>query len=381
MLITGRQDNKRLTVLKGQLVPALQSQISLHQIVSTNTYGTSSFCGTSAAAPHVAGAAALILKRHPEFNIAQLKAFLMNSATNKVAPPPENTVPNNIYGWGRLNLPEIYALTTINTTPFMGSVGSTPSGIYCGSFCQTYFDKNTLVTLTPLPNTGYDFTGWSGAGCAGMGTCTLTMASNFTVNASFNYHSTLSLTSPNGGQVWVEGTTNPITWSYTGSPGSTVQLDLIGPMSTTIASNVPISSGSYTWTVPNSLPLSSGYRIKISSSSGYAGYEDTSDGSFTLYGLSVTSPYFSYWHRSWTYAITWTYLGNPGPYVKIELCQGPYVVGTITSSTSSGSGGRGTYNWRIPSNQNPSGPTYSIKVTSTGNPNYTATSFPLYITY
>lgn len=79
------------------------------------------------------------------------------------------------------------------------------------------------------------------------------------------------------------------------------------------------------------------------------------------------------WSRGGKYTIKWTYAGNPGSYVKIELLKGGALNSTITSRTSLGSNGSGSYSWKIPSNQT-TGSNYTIRVTSTTNSNYTDTS-------
>lgn len=79
------------------------------------------------------------------------------------------------------------------------------------------------------------------------------------------------------------------------------------------------------------------------------------------------------WEAGKAYTIQWTYTGNPGSKVKIELLKGGSVNLTITSSTSIGSGGNGSYNWTIPATQT-GGTDYKIKVTSTSNSSYTDTS-------
>ncbi len=79
------------------------------------------------------------------------------------------------------------------------------------------------------------------------------------------------------------------------------------------------------------------------------------------------------WKRNSTHAITWNYTGNPGSYVKIELLKGGVLNRVITDSTSIGSGGSGSYAWRIPANQT-QGSDYKIRVTSTSNGSYTDTS-------
>jgi hypothetical protein len=65
-----------------------------------------------------------------------------------------------------------------------GSVTSSPAGIDCGTTCGAGFKKNTKVTLTPIPDSGSIFTGWTG-GCTGHGPCSITMSKNITVEATF----------------------------------------------------------------------------------------------------------------------------------------------------------------------------------------------------
>jgi len=103
-------------------------------------------------------------------------------------------------------------------------------------------------------------------------------------------------------------------------------------------------------------------------------YSDTSNSiSFEVRSptIMVTSPNGS---ESWTAGtiqkISWTYTGNPGSYVKIELLKGGTVNKTITSYTSKGSNGSGSYNWSISSTQT-SGTDYKIKITSTSNSSVT----------
>jgi titin len=79
------------------------------------------------------------------------------------------------------------------------------------------------------------------------------------------------------------------------------------------------------------------------------------------------------WAAGSSQTIRWTYTGNPGSYVKIELLKGGVLNGTISSSVSIGTGGNGSYNWAIPSTQ-VSGTDYRVKITSTTNAAYTDAS-------
>ena len=67
-----------------------------------------------------------------------------------------------------------------------GTVTSIPSGINCGNSCTYAFDKTAIVILTAAPTIGNTFTGWSGGGCFGTGTCTVPMSSVQSVTATFS---------------------------------------------------------------------------------------------------------------------------------------------------------------------------------------------------
>ncbi|HVO47923.1 MAG TPA: YncE family protein [Steroidobacteraceae bacterium] len=54
----------------------------------------------------------------------------------------------------------------------LGSVTSTPAGIWCGTACQMRLPRGTSVALNALAGDGSDFAGWSGTGC-GSGAVTL----------------------------------------------------------------------------------------------------------------------------------------------------------------------------------------------------------------
>jgi hypothetical protein len=77
------------------------------------------------------------------------------------------------------------AQSTLFVTSLNGTVTSNPSGINCGSTCYANFDTAAWVTLSAVPNSGYTFAGWSGGGCSGTGTCTVSMASAQVVAANF----------------------------------------------------------------------------------------------------------------------------------------------------------------------------------------------------
>jgi hypothetical protein len=86
--------------------------------VSSDVYA-SGFTGTSASSAHVAGAAALILDRYPNFiDVEQLWQSLTLTAIDMGSPGPDN-----LYGYGRLNLDINTAITSSITVTSSGGGG------------------------------------------------------------------------------------------------------------------------------------------------------------------------------------------------------------------------------------------------------------------
>lgn len=66
-----------------------------------------------------------------------------------------------------------------------GSGTVTGTGINCGSDCSETLSSGTQVALSASPNPGFTFAGWSGGGCGGIGSCTVTLSANTSVTANF----------------------------------------------------------------------------------------------------------------------------------------------------------------------------------------------------
>lgn len=78
-----------------------------------------------------------------------------------------------------------FTLTVVKTGNGTGLVTSSPPPIDCLVICSAQFPAGTVVTLFAEALAGSTFTGWSGSGCSGTGTCTVVMDQNRTVNADF----------------------------------------------------------------------------------------------------------------------------------------------------------------------------------------------------
>jgi len=183
----------------------------------------------------------------------------------------------------------------------------------------------------------------------------------------------LAVVSPNGGEGWKRGTTQSITWNYAGNPGTDVKIDLYkgGMFNSTLTESTLIGadgSGYYDWQIPGNMALGTDYRIRISSTTDPTVY-DESNMNFTIRKtLVLASPNGSEgWDAGTTHSITWTYVGNPGPDVRIDLYKGGTFISTIVSSTSSGSNGIGSYKWTIPLDMT-AGSDYQVKISSISKP-------------
>src|SRR5438445_4146132 len=75
-----------------------------------------------------------------------------------------------------------------------GTVSSNPGGISCGATCSAPYNSGTVVTLTAGAAGGSTFSGWSGGGCSGTGSCVVTMNAATTVAATFDPTPTFLLT-------------------------------------------------------------------------------------------------------------------------------------------------------------------------------------------
>jgi len=188
----------------------------------------------------------------------------------------------------------------------------------------------------------------------------------------------ITVMKPNGGETFYLGSILPLSWTYTGSPGTTVDIEVLkggAPLKT--LTGIPLGSGGigrYNVTIPGSTPLGGNYRIRVKSASNTL-YTDTSDGDFTISGptISITEP-----NGGESYAIgstlpmRWAYYGNPGTTVNIEVLKGTATLKTL-AGIPIGSGGAGSYSVTIPAST-PLGADYKIRISSTSNAIYTDTS-------
>ena len=91
----------------------------------------------------------------------------------------------------------LYTLTVSKTGNGTIQSGESPKKIDCGTICSASYSYNATVVLTANADTGYTFTGWSGSGCSGIGTCTILMDGAKTITATFTISSSCNANGTN----------------------------------------------------------------------------------------------------------------------------------------------------------------------------------------
>ena len=130
-----------------------------------------------------------------------------------------------------------------------------------------YYDAGTVVSVSLA--SAYNlctFNHWEldGVNIGGtMPSATVTMNRDHYLFAYF-IPNTLTVTSPNGGENWVRGTTHKITWSHTGALGRLeIELWKGGLFYSHIGQQLDGNIDSFDWTIESGLPVGADYTIKI----------------------------------------------------------------------------------------------------------------------
>lgn len=146
--------------------------------------GYAAFNGTSMAAPHVAGAWAVMKQAQPGISVTEALSLFKNHGASVTDTRPGGTVS----GMKRVQMNFLAGpartLTVARSGTGSGLVSSSPAGVNCGGDCTESFPDGGSVTLSAIASTGSTFSGWGGA-CSGMGSCTVSMTDDRHVIATF----------------------------------------------------------------------------------------------------------------------------------------------------------------------------------------------------
>ncbi|MCX5708845.1 MAG: hypothetical protein NTY14_07775 [Candidatus Omnitrophica bacterium] len=170
-------------------------------------------------------------------------------------------------------------------------------------------------------------------------------------DADFRIQGFLTLTAPNGGEVWVSEDSRNITWTWGGTMAA-VKLSYSTDGGTTypyiINAAAPNGAGgggsfSYSWTVPNTLSQTCRVRVEDPAD---ATVGDDSNANFRIMGqIAVSSPVGAErWVTNETHAVTWANKGTI-PNVKIIYSKDDFATSNIVVASVANSG---SFNWVIP---------------------------------
>jgi hypothetical protein len=99
----------------------------------------------------------------------------------------------------------------------------------------------------------------------------------------------ITVVSPNGGESWLAGTSNTITWTSNISDDVKIELYKGGNIFYTIA-NSTSNAGNYLWTIPDTLHSGNDFKVKITSVLD-SSITDYSDSGFVALGLVLSNDY------------------------------------------------------------------------------------------
>ena len=153
---------------------------------------------------------------------------------------------------------------------------------------------------------------------------------------------TITVVTPNGGRETGQQDQRRQSPGHTqGTRAVQIKIELLNAGSPSIPYYAVVGSGgngSYNLIIPANQVAGINYRIRITSITN-AAYTDTSDADFTITGpppptITVVTPNGGEnWAAGSTQTITWTYTGNPGSAVKIDLYQAGLFSTNIIPST------------------------------------------------
>ncbi|MGE5308174.1 MAG: hypothetical protein ACM3OC_03740, partial [Deltaproteobacteria bacterium] len=169
--------------------------------------------------------------------------------------------------------------------------------------------------------------------------------------ANFAIKGSVSLAVPNGGQTWIVGSNQDITWTKNGSFAN-VKIEYstdnfatpVVIAASTDSTGTPAASYKYTWSVADA--ISTNVKVRISDATN-ASVNSVSANPFIIKGaLHLTSPVGGEtWFVGDSRNITWTRTGSIAN-VKIEYSKdgGAHYSDTVVASTPAGAG---TYGWTV----------------------------------
>jgi hypothetical protein len=176
----------------------------------------------------------------------------------------------------------------------------------------------------------------------------------------------VSLTSPNGGENWMEASNHSISWQSTNIANVKLEYTTDGINWTSIVNSTPGAAETYTWAVPTLAATT--YKVRISDAAD-ATINDVSDNNFTISKLVLLTPIGGEsWKVGTSHDIAWN-AGNTISNVKIEFTSDngnnwQILVSSIVANV-------GTYRWIIPNSPSIN---CKVRISNVNSPDVQSTS-------
>jgi len=311
--------------------------------------------GTSLASPHTAGVCALIKSRHTGYTASDIRSYLYNDCTVDLTPPPGK---DNIYGWGKVVMPDISITVTSPNGSEEWQVGSSQNITWnssgtSGNVHIEYSTNNGSNWTDVIASTTDDgIHPWTIPN-APSEECLIRISDtdggdpSDVSNATFTIYTTpdITVSAPDGGENWLVGSDEDITWTSVGTSGD-VHIEYSinnGSNWANVIASTP-DDGTHSWTIPDE--PSENCLVRISDTDGNP--SDVSDAVFTISSapfISVTAPNGGEnWRAGSTQDVTWTSGGTSGDvHIEYSINDGTDWADVIASTPDDG-----THSWTIP---------------------------------
>ena len=172
-------------------------------------------------------------------------------------------------------------------------------------------------------------------------------------NSNFSIRTYPTVTSPNGGEIWADGSTHPIIWSTFGEGFNSYRLllstDSGVSYTDTIATDISPDNTSYNWTLPVINSYTCRVRVQILDSLNNVISQDESNSNFSIrtYPTIISPDGGEIWAGGSTHPITWSTFGYGfgGYRLLFSTDGGSSYTDTISTGISPDST---SYNWTLP---------------------------------
>jgi hypothetical protein len=310
--------------------------------------------GTSLSSPHTAGVCALIKSRFPGYGNSEIRDYLYTNCTVDLGTLGKD----NIYGWGKVEMPDISLTVTspnggedfqVDSVHKVTWISSGTSGDIRIEY-STNNGSSWSDVIASMPDTGvYSWTipDTPSDSCLLRITDTIGSPSDtsdtiFTISSPIPY---ITVAAPNGGEDWQVASSHNITWtSYGVSGGVRIEYSTNNGSSwSDVIASIP-DTGVYSWTIPDT--PSDSCLVRIADTNGIL--QDTSDAIFTISpipSITVVTPNGGEdWQVASSHDATWTSVGTSGG-VRIEYSINN---GSSWSDVIASMPDTGVYSWTIP---------------------------------